>query len=127
MYIGPFLVTKVLPPCNYVIQRSQRSKAQVVHQDKLKACLGETPKSWLDGTIDTGGSGVDPTAEAEKEDEIVPTWLTEDVEEDPTPASGGSAEDLTPGSPSVGHDEVLGGSRAFRNRERLKKPARYND
>ena len=48
-YDGPFLVTKVIPPSDYVIQRSQRSLPQVVHGNKLKLCYGETPKSWLNG------------------------------------------------------------------------------
>jgi len=48
-YDGPFLVTKVIPPSDYVIQRSQRSSPQVVHGNKLKLCYGETPKSWLNG------------------------------------------------------------------------------
>jgi len=48
-YDGPFLVTKVIPPSDYVIQRSQRSLPQVVYGNKLKLCYGETPKSWLNG------------------------------------------------------------------------------
>ena len=46
-YDGPFLVTRVIEPCDYVIQRNRRVKPQVVHGDKLKKCHGETPKSWL--------------------------------------------------------------------------------
>ena len=37
-YIGPYRVTRVLPPVNYVIQRSEKSKPFVVHADKLKKC-----------------------------------------------------------------------------------------
>ena len=37
-YIGPYRVTRVLPPVNYVIQRSEKSKPFVVHADKLKQC-----------------------------------------------------------------------------------------
>ena len=37
-YIGPYRVTRVLPPVNYVIQRSEKSKPFVVHTDKLKRC-----------------------------------------------------------------------------------------
>ena len=46
-YDGPFLITKEIPPSDYVIQRSKRSESQVVHGDKLKLCYGETPTSWL--------------------------------------------------------------------------------
>ena len=46
-YDGPFLVTRVIPPSDYVIQRSRRSSPQVVHGDKLKPCFGNHPASWL--------------------------------------------------------------------------------
>jgi len=46
-YDGPFLITNVIPPCDYVIQRTRRSTPQVVHSDKLKLCHCETPVSWL--------------------------------------------------------------------------------
>ena len=58
-FVGPFLVVRQLPPVNYVIQRSKCSKPFVVHTDKLKTCLGETPVSW----IVVGSSDV--TAQAE--------------------------------------------------------------
>jgi len=48
MYSGPYLVIKVLGPVNVVIQLTARSLTQVVHVDKLKKCLGDHPKSWLD-------------------------------------------------------------------------------
>jgi len=46
-YIGPFLIVRLIQPSNYVLQRSARSKAFVVHADKLKKCLGDVPPSWL--------------------------------------------------------------------------------
>jgi len=46
-YDGPFLITKVIPPCDYVIQKTARSAPITVHRDKLKICHGATPKSWL--------------------------------------------------------------------------------
>jgi len=55
-YDGPFLVVRVIPPADYVIQRSRRSATQVVHGDKLKHCHGDHPVSWL--------SGIDETAPA---------------------------------------------------------------
>ena len=54
-YQGPYLVTRVIPPCDFVIQRSRRCRPQVVHGDKLKPCHGETPMSWLEA----GGSPSD--------------------------------------------------------------------
>ena len=46
-YDGPFRVVKVIPPCDYVIQKSRKSKPQVVHGDKLKPCRSEAPPFWL--------------------------------------------------------------------------------
>jgi len=46
-YDGPFLITKVIPPCDYVIQKTVRSAPITVHRNKLKICYGATPKSWL--------------------------------------------------------------------------------
>ena len=42
-YFGQFLVTKVLGLMDVVVERKTRSKPQVVHIDKLKPFLGETP------------------------------------------------------------------------------------
>ena len=39
-------VTRVIPPCNYVIQRNRRSKPQVVHGDKLKTYHSPNPANW---------------------------------------------------------------------------------
>jgi len=47
MYTGPYLVIRVIPPVNYVVQKSQRSRPFVVHCDKLKRCFSPTPPSWL--------------------------------------------------------------------------------
>ena len=58
-YSGPLLVTKVLGPVNYLVQKNSRSKAQVVHVDKLKRCEGSTPRSWLQPTAVTV-SAADP-------------------------------------------------------------------
>jgi len=46
-YTGPYLVVREIPPCNFVLQKSQRSQPFVTHTDKLKMCLGDTPRSWL--------------------------------------------------------------------------------
>ena len=47
MYVGPYLITRVIQPVNYVLQKSSRSKPFVVHADKLKKCYGNTPDSWF--------------------------------------------------------------------------------
>jgi len=46
-YNGPYLIVRKIEPVNVVLQRSSRSKPFVVHINKLKKCLGETPCSWL--------------------------------------------------------------------------------
>ena len=47
-YVGSMLVTKVLSPTNFCIQKSKHSNSKVAHMDKLKSCRGVTPHSWLD-------------------------------------------------------------------------------
>ena len=46
-FTGPFLITRLIPPVNCVIQRTQHSRPMVVHYDKIKPVLGNTPASWL--------------------------------------------------------------------------------
>lgn len=57
-YDGPFLIVRIIAPSDYVIQRTKQSRPQVVHQDKLKQCYGQTPKSWLQAETDV----VQPTS-----------------------------------------------------------------
>ena len=40
----------MLPPADYVIQKSKRSEPFVVHADKLKHCYSDTPTSALELT-----------------------------------------------------------------------------
>ena len=47
-YEGPYLVIRCIPPSNYVIQKSQRSKPMTIHGDKLKKYFGEPPRSWIE-------------------------------------------------------------------------------
>jgi len=47
IYSGLFLVTKILGSVNLRIQKSVRANQMVVHVDKVKQCMGETPVSWL--------------------------------------------------------------------------------
>lgn len=49
-YDGPYLITKIIEPCDYVIQRSKRGVPQVVHGDKLKLCHSDVPPSWVPAT-----------------------------------------------------------------------------
>lgn len=47
LYAGPFLIIEQIGPVNYLIQRSPKAEPRVVHSDKIKLFLGETPRSWL--------------------------------------------------------------------------------
>ena len=52
------LVVKELPPVNYLVQKSKRSRPFITHIDKLKPWYTDNaPKSWL--TEDDGNVGVD--------------------------------------------------------------------
>lgn len=42
-YVGPYEVVRVIPPCNYVIRKSDKSKPLVTHGDKLKRCYRNDP------------------------------------------------------------------------------------
>ena len=46
-FSGPFLIIAVTSPVNVTLQKSPRSKPFVVHIDKVKPYLSETPKSWI--------------------------------------------------------------------------------
>jgi transposase InsO family protein/predicted aspartyl protease len=137
MYIGPFLVTRVLPPCNYVIQKTARSKPIVVHTDKLKLCHGITPKSWL--PVDSGEEKQEPMAtddagkEANEKEESPGNRDDEDdttagavdgdepAEEEEETESAESTECPDPSSAAL-QDE-----RKMRDRGRIRRPARYDD
>ena len=56
-YEGPFVVTRILGPVTYEIQRNPRSKPRVVHVDKLKPCWEGTgdpvnPSRDMDQVLD---------------------------------------------------------------------------
>jgi len=62
-YTRSFLITRLIPPLNCVIQRSPHSKPLVMHYDKIKPVLGDTPRSWL-GTGDSPHASRQPTPTA---------------------------------------------------------------
>jgi len=45
-YNGPYLVVKVIDSVTCVIRKNRRSKSIVLHKDKLKQYVGETPETW---------------------------------------------------------------------------------
>ena len=48
MYSGPFLIIEQIGPVNFVIQRTAKEEPKIVHIDKMKLYLGDTPKTWID-------------------------------------------------------------------------------
>jgi len=45
-YDGPYLVLEAIGDVNYRVQRSNRSRKQVVHVNKIKKYLGQAPTNW---------------------------------------------------------------------------------
>jgi len=45
-FTGPYRIVRTIPPVNYVLQRSRRSKPFVVHADKLKKCHSPPSVDW---------------------------------------------------------------------------------
>jgi len=41
------MIIRKIEPVNFVLQRSPKSKPFVVHVNKIKKCLSETPVSWV--------------------------------------------------------------------------------
>ena len=144
MYTGPYLITRVMPPCDYVIQKSARSKPIMAHADKLKRCGGETPKSWLveeserqepasvpEGQEEESPEGSDteevsPDQAAEESPGSAPVEPTE-----PRHETDLQFDVLSAPQPVVRNDVVtdVPGSeeRALRDRGRLRRPARFVD
>ena len=59
-YTGPYMVVRVIPPSNYVLQKSARAKPFVVHADKLKKCFSPTPDNWLTTGVITNSDNSAP-------------------------------------------------------------------
>ena len=64
-FIGPYRVVRKLPPVNYVIQRSSKSKPFVVHADKLKKSYTTPASDWTtpECVVESGlaGTAVPPS------------------------------------------------------------------
>jgi len=72
-YVGPYTVVRIIPPVNYVLQKSSRSTPFVVHADKLKRCY--SPAATLDqvvrGDVPKVASTANPAdAEDDEEDNL---------------------------------------------------------
>ena len=46
-YAGPFLVKEKLSNQNYILQFAKDGSTKVVHHDKLKPYMGNSPPTWI--------------------------------------------------------------------------------
>jgi hypothetical protein len=125
MYMGPFLVTRAIPPCNYVIQRSARGKPIVVHADKLKACMGATPTSWLSEDMGPQESTVcpdGPVGGRENNEAGEHAVKSSDI---PAPPDATCFEPTTGTVQSDDNDADL--RPCLRDRGRLRRPVRFDE
>ena len=100
-FTGPYRVVRVIPPVNYVLQRSRRSKPFVVHADKLK-------KYHSPPAIDWALSGDVGEQEAEPEMPSMPASL-------PAPVQSSSREKRSrPAVSEVHEDSKVEGSASSR-------------
>jgi transposase InsO family protein len=122
-YIGPYLVVREIQPCNYVLQKSPKGKTFVTHADKLKICLGETPKSWLKTDVE---DRTDDAGELRKTDPDEPGsgGTVEREVRDERDDVGIPVEESVDDADSV---QPVMGNRQFRKRDQLRRPARYSD
>jgi len=59
-YTGPYEVIRAIPPVNYVLQKSPRSKPFVAHADKLKKCHGRISENDV---VPVGGAEISSVIE----------------------------------------------------------------
>jgi len=136
MYKEPYLIIKVIQPCNYVLQNSARSKTFMTHADKLKEYSGETPKSWLS---DEQAILKTPIRQETAEEDSSEGSDVEEIEQELPVAEEPTPVDVVPEemeSEEVQQPVVLeevvkdvpgSDERALRDRGRLRRPARFVD
>ena len=143
MYTGPFLIVRTIPPCNFVLQKTARSSPFVTHADKLKKCLGDTPKSWLPKAVEqpeqtcvqevppvdateASNEEVGPDQPTAEEPESLPVEPAEpQLEESTQPAVRNEQQPVA--ADDVVQDAPRSEDRALRDRRRLRRPARFVD
>ena len=122
-------MVREIPPCNYVLQKSQRSQSFVTHADKLKPCLGDTPKSWLSSDAVETDEVDAPSGDADGPHESASparrdVGASEEVVNDD---QAGRQQPPTSSPDSEDAPDVVSPRRGFRDRGQLRRPARYVD
>jgi hypothetical protein len=108
-YVGPYLITRVIPPNNVVLQKSRRAKPFVVHKDKVKLFHGQPPTTWLRVKENTGGA-LDSTPLGTIDDVILDTGIDQPVVGvDIRTNDDSGAADLAIEIQGVTSDENIGG------------------
>jgi len=147
-YSGPFLVVAVTSSVNVIIQRSPKAKKFVVHIDKVKPFLSETPTSWLANTADPvsivpARSDVDQPAAAQNLDNSVPTEPEGETPDEETTVENRPDSPISPlfiepevrdcvnfeggSSPGNTQDFAVDEGIEPRPRRQIRLPARYKD
>ena len=76
----PYLIIRELPPVNYLIQKSKRSRPIICHVDKLKKwTTDDPPKSWLTSNEQQPDDDNDPNFDTNSVDNTQPDQTTEKV------------------------------------------------
>ena len=108
----------------------------MAHADKLKKCLGETPKSWLSDeqeVRETPALHEAPEEDSSDGSDVEATEQNPPIAEDDTPADGAPEETVSEESQQpvvleeVAKDAPGSDERALRDRGRLRRPARFVD
>ena len=98
-YDGPFfLIIRKIPPCDFVIQRTKKSRPMVVHANKLKMCECSTPPSWLKSSDMQPAEPTLVTELVEATEPVVPLEIRDSM----------SADDdrpVTPGHPKADREK----------------------
>jgi len=136
---SPHLIVKELPPVNYLIQKSKRSKPIVAHVDKLKLWNTDCPpKSWLTNEVEEVNFevpqlSVNRDREGILEDEVRSEEnfrQTDEVEtEESTLPIQSSIEvpDDFPDTTAIAGDPMSAIRRRERPQRAVRRPARFED
>jgi len=112
-YTGPVRIEAKLNSVNYVIKRTPRSKAIVVHVDKLKKYFGEVPLCWQPDLAEAGGSKGKLQVDRGTPGRSLPNMQTSQLENTCKSRTNGGDKNSSSEKPPV------------RERRQVRLPARY--
>ena len=125
-YIGPYLITKVLPPADAVLQKSKRGKPFVAHFDKLKPFYGTRPVDWR---LLTSSSDTVPEHDNSQLNDGPPEQTAEGDFADPD--DGSDAVDQLPGyesdNPTINTPVPISPRTQRRSGRNRRRPKKFED